>query len=119
MLTVERRTPNMIAIHSWVRGNSATPLWSYCLIPTLPPEQPQDRPLARLGIPRRLRDNAPLNAPRPELFYGEGPEDEPFLYDQTQPGKFLIGAVALAAFGAPALVMPFAAGHRAFPWPSK
>ncbi len=38
--------------------------------------------LANPDLPRRLRTNAPLNDPRPALFYGDGPEgytDYPFL----------------------------------------
>jgi len=37
--------------------------------------------IANPDLPRRFRENAPLNDPRPELFYGEGPEgytDYPF-----------------------------------------
>lgn len=47
-----------------------------------------------------LRANDPdalhnFRTPRFDLdsVYGEGPEDEPFAYDQTTPGKFLLGAV--------------------------
>lgn len=38
--------------------------------------------IANPDLPRRIRENAPLNAPRPELFYADGPEgytDYPFL----------------------------------------
>lgn len=47
-----------------------------------------------------LRSNDPdalhnFRTPRFDLdsLYGEGPDDEPFLYDQEQPGKMLLGAV--------------------------
>jgi hypothetical protein len=49
------------------------------------------------SLMRRNDPNALLNFRTPRLdldcVYGRGPGDNPFLYDQTQPGKMLIGQV--------------------------
>lgn len=47
--------------------------------------------LTKLNDPNRLHN---FRTPRFDLdnLYGEGPDDEPFMYDRTKPGHFLIGA---------------------------
>lgn len=46
--------------------------------------------LTKQNDPNRLHN---FRTPRFDLdnLYGEGPDDEPFMYDQSSPGKFLIG----------------------------
>jgi hypothetical protein len=47
--------------------------------------------LTKRNDPNRLHN---FRTPRFDLdsLYGEGPDDEPFMYDQSRPGRFLLGA---------------------------